>query len=104
MEAYGYMDDLLPTFVSHILETAGTSPPAPPAYAMDATWGVEAGDVITWSVEDSTFTGSMGTGTSSSQGEWEGTVEVVDVQDGHLLVKQRSAITYIITWSSTGSP
>ena len=27
MDAYGYMDDLLPTFVSHILETIGTSPP-----------------------------------------------------------------------------
>jgi len=104
MDAYGYMDDLLPTFVSHILETAGTSPPEPPAYAMDATWGVEAGDVITWSVEDSTFTGSMGTGTSSSQGEWEGTVEVVDVQGGHLLVKQRSAITHIITEDETKVP
>ncbi len=104
MDAYGYMDDLLPTFVSHILETAGMSPPEPPGYAVDATWGVEAGDVITWSVEDSTFTGSMGTGTSSSQGEWEGTVEVVDVQGGHLLVKQRSAILHIITEDETRVP
>ena len=104
MDAYNYMGELLPLQISHILETAGTSPPEPPAYAMDATWGVEAGDVITWSVEDSTFTGSMGTGTSSSQGEWEGTVEVVDVRDGHLLVKQRSAITHIITEDDTKVP
>ena len=104
MDAYSYMDDLLPTFVSHILETAGTSPPEPPAYTVDAMWGVEAGDVITWSVEDSTFTGSMGTGTSSSQGEWEGTLEVVDVQGGHLLVKQRSNIQHIITEDETRVP
>jgi hypothetical protein len=104
MDAYGYMDDLLPTFVSHILETSGTSPPEPPGYTVDAVWGVEAGDVITWNIEDSTFTGSMGTGTSSSQGEWEGTLEVVDVRDGHLLVKQRSAITHIITEDETRVP
>ncbi|TRO48202.1 hypothetical protein E2P65_03300, partial [Candidatus Bathyarchaeota archaeon] len=104
MDAYGYMDDLLPTFVSHILETAGTSPPAPPGYAVDAVWGVEAGDIITWGIEDSTYTGSLGTGTSSSQGEWEGSLEVVDVQGGHLLVKQRGAITHIITEDETRVP
>ena len=104
MDAYGYMDDLLPTFVSHILETSRTSPPEPPGYTVDAVWGVEAGDVITWNIEDSTFTGSMGTGTSSSQGEWEGTLEVVDVWDGHLLVKQRSTITHIITEDETRVP
>jgi hypothetical protein len=46
----------------------------------------------------------MGTGTSSSQGEWEGTLEVVDVQDGHLLVKQRSTIQHIITEDETRVP
>jgi len=71
---------------------------------VDAKWGIEAGDIVTWNVDDSTFTGSMGTGASSSQGEWEGTLEVVDIQKGHLLVKQRSTIQHIITEDETRVP
>jgi hypothetical protein len=101
MDAYGYMDELLPQFISHILDTLGTSPPEPSAAAVDATWGVEPGDTITWHVTDATFTGSMGTGTSSSQGEWDGTWVIADVQGGHILVKQRSMIQYVSTEDET---
>lgn len=101
MDAYGYMDELLPQFISHILDTLGTSPPDPPAAAVYATWGVEPGDTISWHVDDSTFTGSMGTGTSSSQGEWDSTWVIADVQGGHILVKQRSTIQYVSTEDET---
>jgi len=101
MEAYGMMDDLLPSFISHILETVGTSASEPPEISVDAAWGVEPGDVITWHVDDTTFTGSMGTGTSQSHEEWDGTWEIVDVRDGHILVKQRSVIEYVSTEDET---
>ena len=81
-EAYVALDDLLPSFISHILETIGTSASDPPSASVDAIWGVEPGDIITWHVEGSTFTGSMGTGMSSSQEEWEGTWEITDVHGG----------------------
>jgi len=101
MDAYGYMDELLPHFISHILDTLGTSPPEPPAAAVDATWGVMPGDTITWHVTDATFTGSVGTGMSSSQGEWDGTWVIADVLGGHILVKQRSMIQYVSTEDET---
>ena len=100
-EAYVALDDLLPYFVSHILETIGTSASDPPSASVDAIWGVETGDIITWHVEGSTFTGSMGTGTSSSQEDWDGTWEIADVQGGHILVKQSRMIQYILTEDET---
>ena len=100
-EAYVALDDLLPSFISHILETIGTSASDPPSASVDAIWGVEPGDIITWHVEGSTFTGSMGTGTSSSQEDWEGTWEIADVHGGHILVKQSSLIQYILTEDET---
>jgi hypothetical protein len=100
-EAYVALDDLLPSFVSHILETIGTSASDPPSASVDAVWGVEPGDIITWHVEDTTFTGSMGTGTSSSQDDWDGTWEIADVQGGHILVKQSSMIQHILTEDET---
>jgi len=100
-EAYVALGDLLPSFVSHILETIGTSASDPPSASVDAIWGVEPGDIITWHVEGTTFTGSMGTGTSSSQEDWEGTWEIADVHGGHILVKQSSMIQYILTEDET---
>jgi hypothetical protein len=100
-EAYVALDDLLPSFISHILETIGTSASDPPSASVDAVWGVEPGDIITWYVEDTTFTGSMGTGTSSSQDDWDGTWEIADVQGGHILVKQSSMIQHILTEDET---
>jgi hypothetical protein len=100
-EAYVALDDLLPSFISHILETIGTSASDPPSASVDAIWGVEPGDIITWHVEDTTFTGSMGTGTSSSQDDWDGTWEIADVQGGHILVKQSSMIQHILTEDET---
>ena len=100
-EAYVALDDLLPSFVSHILETIGTSASEPPSANVDAVWGVEPGDIITWHVEGATFTGSMGTGTSSSQEDWIGTWEIADVHGGHILVKQSSVIKYIFTEDET---
>jgi len=100
-EAYVALDDMLPSFISHILETIGTSASDPPSASIDAVWGVEPGDIITWHVEGSTFTGSMGTGTSSSQEDWDGTWEIADVNGGHILVKQSSMIQYILTEDET---
>ena len=100
-EAYVALDDLLPSFVSNILETIGTSASEPPSANVDAVWGVEPGDIITWHVEGATFTGSMGTGTSSSQEDWIGTWEIADVHGGHILVKQSSVIKYIFTEDET---
>jgi hypothetical protein len=101
MDAYNYMGELLPIQISHILETLGTDPPDAPTAVVDAVWGVEPGDVITWHVDDTTFTGSMGTGTSSSHEEWDGTWEIVDIQGGHILLKESSLIQYISTEDET---
>ncbi len=100
MEAYGEMDRLLPSFISHFLDQLGTSIPKPPT-AVEARWGLEPGDVLTWHVEGSTFTGYIGGGTSSSQGDWDGTWEIVDVRDGHLLVKQKRRIRQVLTEDET---
>jgi hypothetical protein len=100
-EAYVALDDLLSSFISHILETIGTSASDPPSASVDAVWGVEPGDIITWHVEGATFTGTMGTGTSSSQEDWDGTWEIADVHGGHILVKQSSMIQYILTEDET---
>jgi hypothetical protein len=43
----------------------------------------------------------MGTGTSSSQDDWDGTWEIADVQGGHILVKQSSMIQHILTEDET---
>jgi hypothetical protein len=100
-DAYSYMGELLPVQISHILETIGTDPPDAPTAVVDAAWGVEPGDVITWHVDDTTFTGSMGTGSSSSHDEWDGTWEIVDIQGGHILLKESSTIQYISTEDET---
>jgi hypothetical protein len=103
-DAYDYMDDLLPIIISNILDTIGIFSPEPPDYTVDATWGLKVGDYVSWSVSDSTFTGSLGTGTSSSQGEWEVGFEVIDIKNGHLLIKQRSKIHHILTEDETRVP
>lgn len=101
MNAYNYMGELLPVQISHILETIGTDPPDAPTAVVDAAWGVEPGDIITWHVDDTTFTGSIGTGSSSSHEDWDGTWEIVDIQGGHILLKESSVIQYISTEDET---
>ena len=96
-DAYTKMGDLLPTLIAKWLEVLGTSTSAAPTTVVDATWGVMSGDIITWHVTDSTFTGYVGGGTSSSQGEWDGTWEIVDTQNGHILIKESSSIKEVYT-------
>jgi hypothetical protein len=100
-EAFDEMGRLLPSFISHILETIGTHPPDPPIVSVDAVWGIKPGDVISWHVGGTTFTGSLGTGTSHSQEDWEGSWEIADIQNGHALVKQKSRIEYVLTEDET---
>ncbi|MCW4051185.1 MAG: hypothetical protein NWE89_15790 [Candidatus Bathyarchaeota archaeon] len=99
--AYQEADRLLPGFISHALDVIGNSPPDPPSSVVDATWGVEPGDVISWSVDDASFTGSMGTGHSASQSDYVGEWEIADVQNGYVLVKQSSGIQHIYTEDET---
>ena len=44
-------------------------------------WGVEPGDLITWSYSHSTFTGTVGTGMSSSSGSGSTTWEIIDITE-----------------------
>ena len=67
----------------------------PEAPASDTTarcvWGIRPGDVISWGRSRETFTGSLGTGMSHSEGSSNLTLEVVEFTEGgsHVLVRER---------------
>ncbi|MBN2334174.1 hypothetical protein JXL21_01355 [Candidatus Bathyarchaeota archaeon] len=89
------LNSLLPTFIGQVHDAMGMSPSEPPSSAVDAEWGIQPGDVITWGVEDSSFIGGMGTGHSQSQDEWAETWTVEDIVDGHVLVSRSDTVQYI---------
>jgi len=95
--AWDKMTALLPTLILNFLETLGTNPPPAPTTVEDAVWGVETGDILSWHSKDNTFTGYMGGGNSANQGEFNGTWEIINIKNGHILVKESSSINEVYT-------
>ena len=95
--AWDKMTALLPTLILNFLETLGTNPPPAPTTVEDAVWGVETGDILSWYSKDNTFTGYLGGGNSVNQGEFDGTWEIIDIKNGHILIKESSSINEVYT-------
>jgi hypothetical protein len=88
------VDSFFVTFfntLSPMIHSEVTTPPLVD-FTGKIVWGVQPGDLMTWTYSHSTFTGSIGTGMSSSSGSGSTTWEIIEItenKDAILIAERR---------------
>lgn len=95
-EAYTAVREVFEAFIENAVQIIDNNPPDPPAPNGDeAIWGIQAGDMLSWMIDDDTFAGTITTGGSSSSANWTPEIEIIEISPtGHaVLIKEQRAVT-----------
>lgn len=80
----GFFTEFFET-LSPMIHGEATGPP-PSDFTGNAIWGVQPGDLITWNYSHGTFTGTIGTGMSQSDGSGSTTWEIIEITEDNRAV------------------
>lgn len=95
-DAYTAVNEVFEAFIENMVQEIWfAAHDEPTANGDSAVWGVQVGDIISWTVNDDSFVGTIMSGGGSSSANWVPEIEIVEISDsGHaVFIKEQKAVT-----------